>query len=175
MPQRGGMREAEPLAGYRLWIFDADGTLRRTTVPGQPCPRGPGEWELLPGVRGRLAALPWQRAGGPYFGLASNQDQIGAGLFSCRMARDLLRDLASAAIGQAPPDPALQLCPHALGIACDCRKPGPGMLERIMAFYGVRRRETVFVGDSETDRLAAVAAGVDFLAARELFGPAQPA
>lgn len=165
----------DPLAGYRLCIFDADDTLRRTTVPGQPCPRGPGEWELLPGVRERLAPLPWQRDGGPYFGLASNQDQIGAGLFTRRIARDLLRDLARAAIGQAPPDPALQLCPHRLGVACDCRKPGPRMLVRIMAFYGVRPGDTVFVGDSEADRAAAAAAGVRFLDARELFGWGQQA
>ncbi|HEX6617876.1 MAG TPA: HAD-IIIA family hydrolase [Gemmatimonadales bacterium] len=160
----------DPLAPFKLWIFDADDTLRRTTVPGQPCPRAPGEWELLPGVRDRLAALPWQRDGGPYFGLASNQDQVGAGLFTRRMARDLLRDLARAAIGQAPPDPALQLCPHPLGVACDCRKPGPRMLVRVMAFYGVGPRDTIFVGDSESDRRAAAAAGVRFLDARELFG-----
>ena len=169
------MSEAGPLAGYRLCIFDADDTLRRTTVPGQPCPRGPGEWELLPGVGERLARVPWQRSGGPYFGLASNQDQIGAGLLSLGTARDLLRELARAAIGQAPPDAALQLCPHALGVVCDCRKPGPGMLLRIMAFYGVPGRETIFVGDSEADRRAAAAAGVNYLEARELFGWAQQA
>ena len=160
----------DPLAPFKLCIFDADDTLRRSTVPGQPCPRAPGEWELLPGVRERLAPLPWQRDGGPYFGLASNQDQVGAGLFTHRMARDLLRDLARAAIGQTPPDPALQLCPHPLGVACDCRKPGPRMLVRVMAFYGVRPRDTVFVGDNDSDRRAAAAAGVRFLDARELFG-----
>ena len=169
------MGKADPLTGYRLCIFDADDTLRRTTVAGQPCPRGPGEWELLPGVRERLAGLPWQRDGGPYFGLASNQDQVGAGLFTSETARELLRELALAAIGRALPDPALQLCPHALGIACDCRKPGPRMLIRIMSFYGVDRRETVFVGDSEADHRAAAAAGVDFLEARELFGWTQQA
>jgi phosphoglycolate phosphatase-like HAD superfamily hydrolase len=49
------------------------------------------------------------------------------------------------------------------------------MLIRIMAFHGVGRRETVFVGDSEADRRAAAAAGVDFLEARELFGWVQQA
>jgi D-glycero-D-manno-heptose 1,7-bisphosphate phosphatase len=175
MLRRVGVDKPVTLASYRLCIFDADDTLRRSTVPGQPCPRGPGEWDLLPGVRERLAGLPWQQPGGPYFGLASNQDQVGAGLFTRRMARALLRELARAAIGQAPPDPALQFCPHALGIACDCRKPGPRMLVRIMAFYGVGRRETLFVGDSDLDRGAAAAAGVDFLPAGALFGRAQQA
>jgi D-glycero-D-manno-heptose 1,7-bisphosphate phosphatase len=169
------MRESDRLADYRLCIFDADDTLRRTTVPGQPCPRGAGEWELLPGVRERLAGLPWQRDGGPYFGLASNQDQVGAGLLTGETARDLLRELALATIGRAPPDPALQLCPHPLDIICDCRKPGPQMLIRIMAFYGVDPGHTVFVGDSQADRRAAAAAGVDFIEARDLFGWSQQA
>jgi D-glycero-D-manno-heptose 1,7-bisphosphate phosphatase len=163
------------LARYRLCIFDADDTLRRTSVPGQPCPRRAGEWELLPGVRDLLHGIAWQRPGGPKLGLASNQDQVGAGLFSEATARELLRELARAAAGVVPPDEAIQLCPHALGIACDCRKPQPGMLRRIMEFYGVDRGATVFVGNSEVDRDAAAAAGVDFLDAEALFGWTQSA
>lgn len=163
------------LASFGLCIFDADDTLRRTTVPGQPCPRGPGEWELLPGVREVLHRVPWQRPGGPKLGLASNQDQVGAGFFTEAAARDLLRELALAAAGVVPSDEAIQLCPHALGVACDCRKPQPTMLRRIMAYYGVARDGTVLVGNSEADRGAAAAAGVDFLPADRLFGWAQSA
>jgi hypothetical protein len=35
---------------FGLYLFDADGTLRRTTVEGQPCPNRPYEWELMPNV-----------------------------------------------------------------------------------------------------------------------------
>src|SRR4051794_15098562 len=41
-----------------LVIFDADGTLRYVTVPGQHYPLRPEEWRLMPGVRETLAALP---------------------------------------------------------------------------------------------------------------------
>ncbi len=169
------MREASPLAGYGLCIFDADDTLRRTTVPGQPCPRRDGEWELIPGVREALRAVGWDRPGGPKLGLASNQDQVGAGLFTETTARALLRDLAREAAGVTLPDAALQLCPHALGVACDCRKPAPGMLRRIIAYYRVLASGTIFVGNSDADRGAAAAAGVDFLEARALFGWTQSA
>jgi D-glycero-D-manno-heptose 1,7-bisphosphate phosphatase len=163
------------LADYRLWIFDADDTLRRTTVPGQPCPRSSDQWELLPGVREALGAVAWSASAGPRLGIASNQDQVGAGLLALETARALLRDLAREAAGVTLPEPAIQLCPHALGVACDCRKPRPAMLQRIMAYYGIGAEETVFVGDSETDRAAAAAAGVHFLEARELFEWAQSA
>jgi histidinol phosphatase-like enzyme len=58
-------------APIRLYVFDADGTLRRTTVPGLPCPNRPGEWELIPGVRERLARIGWGQ-GGARFGVATN-------------------------------------------------------------------------------------------------------
>jgi D-glycero-D-manno-heptose 1,7-bisphosphate phosphatase len=164
-----------PIAGYRLWIFDADGTLRRTTVPGQPCPRAQHEWVLLPGVRDLLQAVRWDGPGEPRLGIASNQDQVGAGLIPATMARQLLRELARSAAGVDLPEPAIQLCPHALGVACQCRKPRPGMLQRIMGYYGIGPGATVFVGDNESDRAAARAAAVAFIEARDLFGWSQSA
>ena len=156
--------------GYALWIFDADDTLRRTTVPGRPCPRAPEEWELLPRVRETLSAVAWNQPEQPKFGVASNQDQVGAGLISPTVARQLLVDMAREATGFSPPPDAIQFCPHALGVDCECRKPRPGMLRRIMTFYGVGEDETVFVGDSPTDLIAAAAAGVAHLPAWRLFG-----
>jgi D-glycero-D-manno-heptose 1,7-bisphosphate phosphatase len=164
------MCKPERLAGYRLCIFDADDTLRRTTVSGQPCPRRPGEWELMPNVRQVLTRVDWELEGAPAVGLASNQDQVAYGHLSFEMARDLLRQLALAATGRLLPDAALQLCPHSVESHCDCRKPKAGMLHRIMRYYDVAPGETVFVGNSSTDREAANAAGVDFLEAREVFG-----
>jgi len=162
-----------PAALYRLWIFDADGTLRRTTAPGQPCPRHSNEWELLPGVSRTLQEVPWNSPGGPWIGVASNQDQVGAGLIPLTTARRLLQDLMLAAAGVSLPAAATQLCPHALDVSCRCRKPGPAMIERIQAHYGVSADETVLVGDQATDREAADAAGAAFIEAGELFGWAQ--
>jgi D-glycero-D-manno-heptose 1,7-bisphosphate phosphatase len=91
------------------------------------------------------------------------------------MARQLLRELARSAAGVDLPEPAIQLCPHALGVACECRKPRPGMLQRIMGYYGIGPGATVFVGDNESDRAAARAAAVAFIEARDLFGWSQSA
>lgn len=40
-------RRTVDITTKKLIIFDADGTLRRCTVPGQPCPNKDGEWELM--------------------------------------------------------------------------------------------------------------------------------
>ncbi len=164
------MPEAQMLESYRLIVFDADDTLRRTTVPGKPCPHAPGEWELRPGVQDLLRRVRWGGAAGPRLGLASNQDQVGYGFVSHEMAQRLLRDLAVAATGSAPDDRALQLCPHPADLRCECRKPEPGMLVNIMEHYGVEPGHTLFVGNHEVDREAAARAGVRFMWAADLFG-----
>ena len=161
------------LKRYSLIVFDADETLRRTMIPGQPCPRAPEEWVLMPGVGDVLARIPWGTPGAPQIGLASNQDQVGYGHLSLETARDLLRDLALAATGTSPADAALQLCPHLPEEGCDCRKPAPAMLQRIMQHYGIGPDGTVFVGNDETDRMAASRAGVAFIWASCLFGNGQ--
>ncbi len=164
------MTEPDILRGYGLVIFDADDTLRRTTTPGKPCPHTPDEWELMPGVRDVLRSQTWNQAGGPFLGIASNQDQVAYGHLSLATARDLLRDLARTAAGCVPEDPALQLCPHALEAVCTCRKPEPGMLLAIMDHYGVDPGKTLYVGNHEVDREAAARAGTAFCWSQDLFG-----
>jgi D-glycero-D-manno-heptose 1,7-bisphosphate phosphatase len=158
-------------------VFDADDTLRTTLVPGQPCPRAPHEWALLPDVRETLARVPWAVRPddvGPRLALASNQDQVAYGHLSHAMARRLLADLAEAAAGHRPPNALLQLCAHALEDPCDCRKPAPGMLLAAMRHAGVAPRETLFVGNAPTDREAARRAGIAFCWAWDFLAPALP-
>ena len=164
------MSEPHRFSSYRLVIFDADDTLRKTIVPGQPCPYRAGEWELMPGVREMLLAIPWETPEGPHLGLASNQDHVAYGHLSLAEARSLLRELALAATGVIPEDAAIQLCPHPLTSTCECRKPRPGMLLRIMAHFGVARDATLFVGNAVVDRDAAAAAGVAYCWSDLLFG-----
>jgi histidinol-phosphate phosphatase family protein len=153
----------------RLIIFDADGTLRRTTVAGKPCPHAPGEWELMPKVKEALSSVDW-RERGLALGVASNQDQVAYGHLSERMAYQLLEEMIVAATGCDPAIVTIKFCPHALEVDCDCRKPQPGMLVEIIRSRGVAPVETMFVGDSEADCEAAQRAGVLFVWARDFFG-----
>lgn len=155
-----------------LVIFDADDTLRETTIPGQPCPYRPHEWKLRPGVRRALRRF-MRRRRVPLLGLASNQDRIGYGQLAFADAHRLLHDLARTAFGRELPDEAIQLCPHTPEERCRCRKPAPGMLEQIMHYYGVIPERTLFVGNAETDRVAAARAGAAFATADAFFGRSQ--
>ena len=173
----------------RLLIFDADGTLRRSTVAGQPCPNRDGEWELIPGVRERLHRVDWTDVA---MGVASNQAGVALGYLTAVEARHLLFDMLRA-IGPLPRYPDMrrvhvELCPHAPAAGCQCRKPEPGMILRVVAERNerdyqprgaepllphpdpVRLDEVLYVGDMESDRLAAERAGVEFQWARDFFG-----
>ena len=153
----------------KLYVFDADGTLRRTTVPGLPCPNKPGEWELIPGVRERLAQIEWVE-GRSLFGVATNQGGIGLGYLTLPAARSLLEEMVVAAFGVPAPPGAIEICPHAPHWGCACRKPSPEMLQRLMRRFSVVPEETLYVGDMDRDEGAAHAAGTRFMWAHEFFG-----
>ena len=152
----------------RLYVFDADGTLRRTTVPGLPCPNKPGDWELIPGVRERLAQVEWGE-GGARFGVATNQGGVGLGYMTLAAARSLVEEMVLAAFGVPAPPGSVEICPHAPHRGCPCRKPRPGMLLSLMRRFRVAPDETLYVGDMDKDEGAARAAGTRFMWAHEFF------
>lgn len=150
----------------QLVIFDADGTLRRTLVPGQPCPHAADEWRLIDGAQKFVSALPRH----VQLGVASNQDHVGYGLLSYDTAHALLVAALESASGRFVEPAAVRLCPHRLEVRCGCRKPAPGLLQQIMQHYGVPPGATLFVGNERVDEQAAAAAGVSFAWAQELWG-----
>lgn len=156
------------LTTKRLLIFDADGTLRRCTVPGQPCPNKPDEWELIPGVREKIGLLP----SGMSFAIVSNQGGVGLGIMSEEIALEMLKSLAESAFVMVRPAnvPVIVLmCPHAPKAGCTCRKPEPLMLNQAMQKFGALPSETLYVGDMASDSEAAERAGVDFMWAQSFF------
>jgi histidinol-phosphate phosphatase family protein len=157
---------------FALIIFDADGTLRHCTAPGQLVPTAPGEWELLPGVKEVLAKVIWgsPRHDGTAIGVASNQSWIAKGRISEGEAWELLADMVQKATGLLPPEWAIELCPHLATDNCKCRKPKPTMLRNLMDKWGVEANATLFVGDLPTDQEAAARAGCWFAWADKFFG-----
>ena len=159
-------------SGKMLIIFDKDGTL--VGPLGGPPANSIRQQEPLPGVVEKLATL---RAQGHALAIATNQGGVAWGIISRSQAYRLAHDAAEkvggvdgvavccyhpGAAGRNPASPYAKASPR--------RKPAPGMLLGLMRRLGHDPTDTIYVGDRDTDRQAAEAAGVRFTWAQDFFG-----
>jgi D-glycero-D-manno-heptose 1,7-bisphosphate phosphatase len=91
--------------------------------------------------------------------ICTNQSGIGRGHFDIETLHQMHEKMNSL-IKQAGGEPVdVFFCPHKPDAGCDCRKPKPGLLQTAMAAQNHSAAETLYVGDSEKDLLAAAAVG----------------
>ena len=153
----------------RILFLDRDGTLNRS-IGARP-PNTPQEVALLPGV---ASVLSDHAAQGWVIVIVSNQGGVASGYISEAEASAVqLRVIDLMPV----PVAASFFCPHMPGArvaeyALDCpnRKPKPGFLFTALEQFGARAEDCLFVGDSNTDKLAAESAGVAFRWADLFFG-----
>jgi D-glycero-D-manno-heptose 1,7-bisphosphate phosphatase len=159
-------------ARYKLLICDADGTLRRCNVAGQPCPNQQSESVTIPQAKRWLSQINWTVH---EFGIASNQGGVSMGYISEMCAYGMLADLAAELVGEFNVALYLiQMC-SVIDKANWFRKPNIGMLQRIMSDCETPPSQTLMVGDRPDDRIAAETALCDFIWAWDLFGFERPA
>ena len=153
-----------------LIIFDKDSTLIKPIGPNENLPASkPSEQILYDGVKEKCDQL---RKDGHILAIASNQGGVAFGLVSRENAIGMMKD-ASDKIGAA----LFALCAchpkgEVLGAVRNSpyRKPGPGMIQYLMDALGFAPQDTIYVGDLDTDRQAALAANVKFEWANDFFG-----
>jgi histidinol-phosphate phosphatase family protein len=165
MPPEAWQRIKRP----RILFLDRDDTLNAS--PGGAPPTHLAEVQLLPHVRRtlhRYASLGW------WLVIVTNQGGVAFGYFSEAEAWAVHQAVLDAL--PVPVDRSY-LCPHhPEGIlanyraSCPCRKPAPGAVLDALAHFQAGAGECLFVGDQDTDRLAAEAAKVPFVRADEFFG-----
>jgi D-glycero-D-manno-heptose 1,7-bisphosphate phosphatase len=167
-----------------LYLFDMDGTLIEGHLDRVPDGKGGevfvetrpyGDVIVLPERRERLDAL---RAEGHMVHIVTQQGGVAFGHQTYAEAMDKLRAVMKA-LGHEPEhegDWWVTCCfahPEAtverFRAGGERRKPSPSMLLEVMQDYGYSTGETVFVGDLDTDRQAAEAAGVRYFDAEEFF------
>jgi len=140
-------------------FFDKDGTL----IHNVPYNVDPARIEMADGAIEGLQALA---TAGYRLAVVTNQAGVARGYFpeSALIAVEArLRELlAQAGIELA----GFAYCPHhpegvvaGYVIACDCRKPGPGLILRLAAALAVEPAECWMVGDTLDDVEAGAAAG----------------
>jgi histidinol-phosphate phosphatase family protein len=152
----------------RLLMLDRDGTLNASL--GSRPPNRPDEVELLPNVG---AKLRWYAAQGWRLVVITNQGGVAYGYRTETQVHRIHRAVMDALpVGFD----ASYLCPHhpngsvpRYAVSCPNRKPAPGAILDAMDRFQVKAVDSLFVGDRDSDRLAAVAAGVPFRWAEDFF------
>lgn len=126
-----------------------------------------GTRERLRWMPGIAAAIRQLNAAGYYVFIITNQSGVARGMFSEDDVRDLHRWMLSELQAQGARIDDVRFCPHhvegtidAYRVACEHRKPGPGMILDLAKAWPVDMTRSFVIGDSASDVEAAQAAGI---------------
>ena len=136
-----------------LVILDRDGVINRDS---RDFVKSTDEWLPLPGSIEAIAALS---KGGFTVVVASNQSGLARGLFGRSALRGMHRKLRRLVAARGGRVDRIEVCPHGPDDGCRCRKPGPGLYERLARRYQATLEGVPAIGDSLRDLQAAAAAG----------------
>jgi D-glycero-D-manno-heptose 1,7-bisphosphate phosphatase len=122
------------------------------------------DFEFVPGTLAACAQLHRQ---GMLLVVVTNQSGIGRGLYSEDDFRRLSAWMSAEFAAAGAPLAGLYHCPHhpqatlaQFRLACDCRKPAPGLLLAAARELSLDLSRSVLFGDKASDIEAAAAAGV---------------
>ena len=132
----------------RAVLFDRDGTLVQD-VPYN------GNPDLVEPMGHAAAVLQELRTLGLATGVISNQSGISRGLLTPSQVSSV-NSRIDELLG---PFDVWEICPHAPGDSCSCRKPAPGMIIAACRRLGISPAEAAYIGDIGSDLEAAQAAG----------------
>jgi D-glycero-D-manno-heptose 1,7-bisphosphate phosphatase len=137
----------------KLVILDRDGVINFDSAQFI---KSPAEWKPIPGSLEAIARL---NQNGYRVVVATNQSGIGRGLFDMDTLNAIHNKMHKAVAALGGRIDAIFYCPHAADSQCTCRKPKPGMFERIASSFNVDLDNVPAIGDSLRDLQAGSAAG----------------
>jgi len=128
----------------RFILLDRDGTLNveRNYLSD------PDQLELFSGVGKALAEL---RAMGFGLVVVTNQSGVGRGYFTLERVHEIHERLKRMLAADGAVIDGIYICPHHPDVACDCRKPLPGMARQAIAEFGFDPAQAIVIGDKEAD------------------------
>jgi len=116
-------------------------------------------WEKFAFLPGALEALRLLNEKNYRVIVVSNQAGVGKGLMTHVDLAEITRRFVVEVEAQGGRILGVYYCTHRAEDGCECRKPKPGLLRRAQAEHHFDFGHTFVVGDTETDLLAAHAAG----------------
>lgn len=139
-------------------LLDRDGVINRKLPGGYVTSWR--DFEFLPGA---LEALRLLKEHGCKSLVISNQAAVGKNLMTMAQLSHLTRRFLERVQNSGGQIHGVYYCPHTPEDDCNCRKPKPGLILKAQKEHRFSLTDTPLIGDSESDRLAASAAGCHFL------------
>ncbi len=137
----------------RVVVLDRDGVIN---ADREDYVKSVDEWQP---IDGSLQAIGRLTRAGYEVVIATNQSGIGRGLYEATAVDEIHRHLRYEAARYGGRIAGFYVCPHAPLAECGCRKPAPGMLQKIAADFGLPTETLIVVGDTGKDLAAARAVG----------------
>ncbi|HPU94737.1 MAG TPA: histidinol-phosphatase [Candidatus Gracilibacteria bacterium] len=137
-------------------FIDRDGTLIFES-------RGGGivkDFQIIPGA---IKALKKMKEQGFRFVMVTNQDGLGTQYFPKKVFNKVQNKLISTLKKEGVEFDAVFICPHFESDNCACRKPKIGMLDRYLKDVKVDLKNSVMIGDRDSDEVFARNLGVKFI------------
>jgi D-glycero-D-manno-heptose 1,7-bisphosphate phosphatase len=152
----------------RVALLDRDGTI----IAERQYLATPDGVELLPGAPEGLRRLMELDLG---LVVVTNQSGLSRGYFD-RTTLDAIHDRMRQLLARAGVAlDGIYVCPHTAEDACDCRKPGPGLVRQAAADLGFDPVEAFVLGDKACDVDLGLAVGATTFLLRTGYGDRMPA
>jgi len=136
----------------KMVVLDRDGVINEDS---DDYIKSPEEWEAIPGSLEAIARL---NHAGVAVAVATNQSGIGRGLLTIDDLNQIHAKFQRALARVGGHVQGIFFCPHAPEAGCSCRKPAPGLLRSIEQRFSLELADVPFIGDSQRDAQAALAA-----------------
>ena len=135
-------------------LLDRDGVINRRIVGGYvTC------WEKFVSLPDALEALLLLTVNNYHVIVVSNQAGVGKGLMTAADLEEITSKFIEKVAAHGGRIRSVYYCTHRAEDGCECRKPKPGLLRRAQAEHHFDFERTFLIGDTESDLLAAHAAG----------------
>ena len=136
-----------------LVILDRDGVINRDS---DQYIKSPEEWVPIPGSLEAIARL---NHAGFLVAVATNQSGLARGLFDLDTLNAMHAKMRAQLARAGGHIDGIFFCPHGPDDDCDCRKPNPGLYQRIGTRCAIDLRGVPIIGDSLRDLEAAERVG----------------
>jgi D-sedoheptulose 7-phosphate isomerase len=142
---------------HKVIFLDRDGVINRKVANN----RYVASWKDFEFMPGAMNTLRYFTDMGFKLVVLTNQQGIGKGVMSEKTLLEIHARMQQVLLNNGIAIEKIFYCPHLAELKCGCRKPAPGLFYRAQneLHFNIKREDSFFIGDSETDIQAGNCAG----------------